>query len=191
VLLVLGLTAAPGLAAESPLAASASPGFVPQARFDAIPEGSASVMVDLSGAMLRLVAIASSAADPAFADLVGKLEAVRVRLVEVDRVPDAATLRAALRATAEALHDQGWQTSIRSRDEDSDVDILQREVEGRIVGLAVILFEDGDEAGLINLVGEIDPSELAILAEGLRIEALRGRDWAPPRSSEPERRPEP
>lgn len=175
-LTLLGVLALPGQAASSPETPTL-PRPLSEAELELVPESAASVIVNLAGPMLKLVSAATRDAEPAVSALVSKLQTVQVRLAPLSALPDAEAVRGALRRISDRLHEDGWRTSIRSREGDEEVSILQYEAAGRVYGVTVLLFESDGEVGIIQLLGEIDPSQLAALAEPLHLEAL-SRDYA-------------
>jgi Domain of unknown function (DUF4252) len=178
--LVWGMFGALGLGLSGGTASAVEPPPAPhplsEAELEFVPESAASVIVNLAGPMLTLVSAATRDAEPAVSALVSRLEAVKVRLAPLAALPDAEAVRVGLRRISDRLSGEGWRTSIRSRDEDAEVSILQYEARGRVYGVTVLIFESDGEAGIIQLLGEIDPSQLAVLAEPLHVDAL-SRDF--------------
>jgi hypothetical protein len=168
----VGAVGGRAFAAEEPI----SPRPLSEADLEIVPESAASVIVNLAGPMLTLVSAATRNSDPAVSGLVSKLQTVKVRLAPLTALPDVEAVREGLRQISERLRGEGWHITIRSREEDEEVSILQYEAGDRVYGVTVLLFASDGEAGILQLLGEIDPSQLAVLAEPLHVDAL-SRDF--------------
>lgn len=133
------------------------------------------LFVSVKGVLLNLVAEASSIEDPELADLLRKLKAVEVRGFKMGEV-DARAMRTEASRFARELQKRGWEQAVRVRDEDEQVDLLLRSDGKTIAGLVVVVASDDDETVFVNIVGEIDPSQLARLGRKFDIDELE-RDW--------------
>ncbi len=167
VLAVAWLVAAP-TSAQEPRSGSRE---LPPGVFDAIPQDAATVEINLSGAMLRLVAAAAEVEEPEFAALVRGLERVQVRFAE-DVDPELGpTLLEGVELAAESLRRAGWTQQVSIREGSERVMVFGREEAGRLTGLT-ILFVEESEAGVVHLVGEVDPDRLGVLTQGLALPDL-------------------
>ena len=64
------------------------------------------------------------------------------------------------------------QTIVRARDEGEEFYLYLRQEESGIVGLAVLVVEEGGDAAVINIVGDIDMTQIARLGRKLNIPHL-------------------
>lgn len=189
-LLALAVSLAPPLAAPAaaqsgrPPAAPAlrgDPGFVD---FDSlgIPEpGKRTLKVSLYGPTLRLLAEAVRGEEPAFADLISKLQGIFAHIYQVPAGSQRGLLAHA-EAAARGLERRGWETVFETRGEDGEASLIQvRTGPEKILGLSVMFFDPEGTVGFINVVGDISPEEIGRLAEQLDIDGLSGLELDKPK----------
>jgi hypothetical protein len=118
------------------------------------------VEVNIKGALLELVAEASRYEDPELADLLTKLRAIQVR--GFDLAPaDYGVLETRISDLGQRLEADGWDTVVRVREDNEYVNMFVRVHEGAIAGMMVMTLAPGDdESYFINIVGQIDPSQI-------------------------------
>ena len=159
----LFLVSAAGRAETTPL--SEHPGYFPIEELGVISDEEASVEINLTGAMLKMIGKATFAEDPEFAKIVSDLEAIRVRIAPMEKL-DPGKTRDAMARGAALLEERGWQAMVRIRDDGENVYIYNRESDDSMVGMTVLVV-DSDEAVVVNLVGTIDFENLGSLVMGL------------------------
>lgn len=148
------------------------PGQFPLDDLDILNRDELVVEVNLKGPLLRLVAAATRSEEPAFAELIASLEAVRVRVAELEEV-DAKKVREGLGRAAAWLDDNDWDVIVRTREDDEEVYVYSRDDGEEIAGLAVLVVDAaGGEVVLVNIVGNVDWSQLEKLAEAFNIPQL-------------------
>jgi hypothetical protein len=176
-LLLLGLLGTAAAAAHAEPRLSDLPGYIPIEQLGLFSHQDLSIEVNLEGPLLRLVGESTSKSDPEFSHLVAELKAIRVRVVQLDQGSaaklGAEALRGQLRDAAHWLESRGWNAIVRVHEKQSDDFIYARQNADQIVGLAVLHFEAGHEAALVNLVGRFDPAQLGRLGRNLDIEPLK------------------
>jgi hypothetical protein len=133
------------------------------------------LFVSVKGVLLNLVAEASSLDDPDLADLLRKLKAVQVRGYKNDGV-DLKAAHGRATAFTRDLEKKGWEPAVRVRDEDERVELLMRSDGKVIAGLMIVVSNEKDETVFVNIVGDIDPSQIARLGRKFDIDELE-RDW--------------
>lgn len=146
------------------------PGFFPLDSIGGLTSDDVSLEVNLQGAMLELVALATAEDDPELSQLVSGLRAIRVRIAPVARI-DLAAMRSSFPNAARRLEETGWRAMLRAREEDEEIYMFAREVKGEILGLTLLAFDE-EEVVLLNLVGELDLARLGSLARGLDLPLL-------------------
>lgn len=146
------------------------PGYFPIEDLGILPEENITLEINLTGPMIKFIALAADEEEPELSRLVEGLESIRVRGADLDTAR-AAGVRSGIRNATQMLTEKGWNSMVRMRDEDEEVYIYFKEQEGEMMGLTVLSLE-GDEAMLINLVGKIDPAGLGSLASGLDLPQL-------------------
>lgn len=129
--------------------------------------------VNLSTPLLRLAARTAEEKEPEAAQILARLKSVRVTVVglsESNRAladEDVSKVRAVLANT-------GWEQVVRVQESGADlaVHFKMRGAEA-VEGVVVTLFDGQKEAVLVNVVGDISPSELSQLGDRLRIQPLK------------------
>jgi hypothetical protein len=156
VTLAVSMTAAAGPAWAQ--AQDSHPGYYPVEAMGLLAADEMEVNVDLQGAMLQVAAAAmqEEGEDADLAQLVSKLERVRVQ-VGPPRPDQAEAIRAALDRAVGQLEGSGWKRILSVLEEDEQVYLFARELEGVIVGLTAMVSDGGGEVVLVNVVGSIDP----------------------------------
>jgi hypothetical protein len=147
------------------------PRYLPFAELAILPHQDLKVEINLEGALLDMIAGASSGDDPEMAKLIGGLKSIRVQVASLKET-NAGSIHARLEQTAAWLDQHGWKTVIRAQDKGEEDFIYVREVGGTVVGLTVLTFQPGDEAAVINIVGRIDPAQIGRLGRGLNLPQL-------------------
>lgn len=146
------------------------PGYFPIEDLGIFPPESLNLEINLTGPMIKFIALATNEEEPELSQLVEELESIRVRGADLEKT-DTEVVRSGILAAAEKLKESGWTSMVRIRDTDEEVYIYFKEKDGEMMGLTVLTLED-DEGMLINLVGKIDPEGLGRLASGLDLPQL-------------------
>lgn len=146
------------------------PGYFPIEDLGILPDEAINLEINLTGPMIKFIALATNEEEPELSRLVEGLESIRVRGADLETI-SADQVRSGIRQASERLADNGWISMVRIRDEDEEVYIYFKEQEEEMMGLTVLSLEN-DEVMLINLVGKIDPAGLGSLASGLDLPQL-------------------
>ena len=146
------------------------PGYFPVEDLGILPEESITLEINLTGPMLKFIALATDEEEPELTEILEGLQSIRVRGADLETL-DVEAIRSGIRDAAEKLATSGWISMVRMRDKDEEVHIFFKEQNGEMVGLTVLSVEE-DEAMFINLVGKIDPASLGNLASGLDLPQL-------------------
>lgn len=162
------------------------PGYFPLEELGILDAEELTLEVNLHAPMLKLVAAATRGADPDFSQLVEGLAAVRVRIAPLEDL-DPEKVRANVTRAGRWLRERGWQTIVRTQDDDEQIHIYLKESDGEIVGLAILALDRGKEATVINIAGPIDLSKLGSLARKLDIPLLE--EAVPEKSPKSEKEP--
>ena len=150
------------------------PGYVNLDQFEEWFDEEPSIIVNIKGALLKLVAEASRYEDPDLADLLHKLKAVQVRGYRLGWADFKGVERRA-NAFAKSLQAKGWDTVVRVRDDDEHVHVYVRVNDGVIAGMMVMVVSlDDDETYFLNIVGEINPEQIGRIGRKFDIEPLDG-----------------
>ena len=146
------------------------PGYFPIEDLGILQEESINLEINLTGPIMKFIALATDEEEPELSRLVEGLESIRVRGADLDSL-GAEAVRSAIRNTTQKLAERGWTSMVRIRDHDEEIYIYFKDQDGEMVGLTVLSLEE-DEAMLINLVGKIDPAGLGSLARSLDLPQL-------------------
>jgi hypothetical protein len=167
-LLVLLLGANGATAQRNP---SDDPGWVDLGALG-LGSGEATLEIFLEGPLIRMVAEAVRGEDARFADLLGKLRAVKVQVFSLEGADDAATVQRS-DDTVRRLEGRGWKPVFRVREGGERVFLyLKENAGGTIDGVFVMAAQPGDSVTLVNIVGDFDPVELGRLGASLNIDPL-------------------
>lgn len=148
------------------------PGFLDLNTIESWFDEEAHIEVNVQGALLNLVMEASKHEDEELARMLGKLKGVYVRGYHVapETIDRIATRTGRL---ASSLSDQGWETVVRVREDDERVDVFMRTTGDRIAGL-VVMVVDPEETIFVNIVGEIDPSDIGRIGGRFNVPDIPG-----------------
>lgn len=175
---VLALVALALVVAFAPAAANAgtdesykrSPGYVD---FDPIlGEMESSVEVFLKGSLLVIAREAVRDEDPELGDLLSKIEYVRVQVFPVDGAK-ASVLKEKTREVAKQLDKKGWEMTVRVREEGEQVLVYLLPGKNDVIqGVVVMVVEDDEDAAFINIVGDINPTEIGKIGRAFHLDSL-------------------
>ena len=107
--------------------------------------------------------------DPEVQELLRSLDGVRVRVYEVNG--DAARVAGRMDRMSTNLQDDGWEPVMQVRQQDEQVHVLMRTVDGQIKGMTVLVLDGADEAVIVNLMGEIEPEKFSDVMVALDVDA--------------------
>lgn len=107
--------------------------------------------------------------DPEIRELLRGLDGVRVRIYEIDG--DASRVAQHISAMSENLQGDGWAPVMLVREEDEEVHMLMRVVDGQICGMTVLVSDGDSEAVIVNLMGEIRPQQFSDVMVALEVDA--------------------
>ncbi len=181
------LSSGAGVAAEEAL--ESHPGYFSLDELGIVDPDRSSVDINLQGAMLRLVGAAVLQEEPALAQLVSQMKAMRVLVAPVDGL-DPEKTEAAIAGGVTKLEGKGWQRVVRVKEDDEQVHVYLKEAAGEIEGLTLFVFDPSDELTLINIAGRIDVELLGALSQAFDIPPLEAAlEAAEPTLAEAEREP--
>ena len=128
------------------------------------------------------------------------VRACGVKMVEIETEEDFHRLAGPRTAMALFFNDngakgridaKGWERVVAVSEKDQDVGIyLKTRGQDAVEGLVVTVIENGKQAVLVNIVGDIRPEKLADLGEKLGIEPLKNLHQTSGKHAEKSRKPE-
>ena len=107
--------------------------------------------------------------DPEVRELLRSLDGVRVRVYEVDG--DAQNVAVRMDSMSTNLQQDGWEPVMLVREQDQQVHMLMRMVDGEIRGMTVLVLDGDSEAVIVNLMGEIQPDQFSDVMVALDVDA--------------------
>lgn len=163
---------APPLAAQ-PLIED-QPGYVAFDVLSELVDVEPHIEILLKGSLLRLAAEASRAEDEELAELLLGLKAIRVEGYRLgySRRELAEKLRSAARSISKDLRNRGWYRVARVREEENEVYLYVKENGDEIDGLTAMVINEDGEAVFVNIVGQIDPSQIGRIGRKFDIDEL-------------------
>ena len=151
--IVMCLLIVPGAAAQ---AVENMPGYYPLEEIDVFDAGTVEVDIDLGPPMMQIIAAAAQDKEEEFAELASQLNRIRVRVGSVGDA-DVAMVSEQIERAIRELESDGWKPMIRVNEEDAIVRLYSMGSVDTIEGLTMLVYSDGDEVVLANIVGTMDP----------------------------------
>ncbi len=155
------------------------PGLVDGSKFmDFANEDKTLIEVNIRAPLLKVLAKAVHHEDKHAAELLSQIEAVSAIVVTVE---DGDGVRAQIGKITEQLEDKDWDHIARIKENDALVNVLALYDEEAILGLVVMVYEQGgQELVFANIAGRLDMALMASISAGLNIpglEEIAGVDW--------------
>ena len=173
-ILLLALCLLPGIAhAADEL--EAHPGYVDLSAIETVSGREASIEVYLKGPILRLVAEASRLEEPELAEMLTRLKIIQLRgfpLRDDTDPQEISRVKEEIEKIAEQLESQRWEKVVRVREDNEHVYVYLK-LQGEIItGLTVMVTESNDEIILVNIAGDIDPTQIGRIGRRFNITPL-------------------
>lgn len=172
------------------IAETAPAGAIDFGKLTPAADGGQFVEVNIKGNLLNMAARLAAKEEPEIADLLKGIQSIRVNVVGLDDGNRAET-QARIKAVRGELDVKGWERVVSVSEKDQDVGIyLKTRGQDAVEGLVVTVIENGKQAVLVNIVGDIRPEKLADLGEKLGIEPLKNLHQTSGKQTEKSRKPE-
>lgn len=130
--------------------------------------GEPKVRINIGKKLLWFVGLVAKHGDKDVAELLKKLDGVRVEVYKLDHNTDAAVN--VVKDVSAQLQARDWEPIISIQEEDEQVRIYVKMSEEEINGLVVMVVKPGDEAVFINIIGDIDPAQVGKVTQALDID---------------------
>ena len=153
--------------------AETSPGFLEFGKIMPAKNGEF-VEIDLDESLLGLAAQFAEGQEKEAAQILRGLKQVRVHVIGLDEENRSSVLERVSEVRAE-LAKEGWKRVAVVKDpKGADVAIFARTRGGNsIQGLAITVVDEGKQAVIVNIVGEIKPEQITALGNRFNIEPLK------------------
>jgi uncharacterized protein DUF4252 len=133
-------------------------------------ESDLSVNVNVEAPLLRLLA-ALDGHDREASEVLGKLDAVQVRVLPLSGEDRTADLLHKVDELSRKLDASGWDHIVRVRERNERVEVYLQHDGTAVSGLAVLAIDPQEEAVFVNLVGDIDLKHLGSIGRHLHIDS--------------------
>jgi hypothetical protein len=148
------------------------PGFVDFGKIEEVAGGS-TVDVHLKGPLLGMAARIVEKSEAEAGALLRNLKLVRVSVFKLDDA-NRAEVHKRIKDVRASLAAEKWEQIVSVREKSEDVGIyIKTRGEDSIEGLVVTVLDGSKEAVFINIVGDLKPEQLAMVADKLNIDPLK------------------
>ena len=89
--------------------------------------------------------------------MISKLKGIRVQIYSLDENTEAA--RDQFGKTKSSLKSSGWEPIVQVNEDDEQVLVYMKMVEGNMEGMTVMVVDD-EEAVFVNVIGQLNPAQL-------------------------------
>ena len=152
--IVCALLALPAMAQEDELKDLA--GYVDFGDLS-ITYGEPKITINLGGTMLNFVGMMTNSENPETSEMISKLKGIRVQIYSLDENTEAA--RDQFGKTKSSLKSSGWEPIVQVNEDDEQVLVYMKMVEGNMEGMTVMVVDD-EEAVFVNVIGQLNPAQL-------------------------------
>lgn len=132
--------------------------------------GEPRVEVNLGKPMLSLLKTMSANSDPELGNLLATLEQISVKVYNLNKSSGVAL--EAMNTLIKSLEKLGWSVIVNVNENDQKIRIFTKLTNDVMDGLVVVVVSNGEpgEAIFINIVGQIDPAQVAKVTKSLNID---------------------
>ncbi len=137
-----------------------------------IPDGAAEVQdIDLGDVLLSIANDAKEQGDSSLAQALSMIHSVRVKAFSLTE-KDLPRTEKAVKKIMSKLEKGGWSRLIYAKDDQETVTVNTKSVDGKMVGLMVVVFDPTDEAVFVNVAGDLNLGTLFQLAQKFGVDDL-------------------
>lgn len=129
--------------------------------------GEPKVNITIGGTILNFVGAMAKKDDPEAAAVFSKLKGVRVSTYNTEG--DAGAALDQLNSVKSKLQSSNWEPVVQVNDGDEQVQIFLK-VAGEVIDGLVLMAVDEEEAVFINVIGSLDPNELAQVMDNFDVD---------------------
>jgi len=135
--------------------------------------GEPKVEINLGSALMSMVGVFAKSEDPELAEVLSKLEFIKVRVYSLNGKMDKANTT--IDKISKKLRTDNWDTlvTVNNQEENQKVRIFSKMTNDIIDGIVVMVVspeKSGGEAVFINIVGEIDPAKISKVTKTLDVD---------------------
>jgi hypothetical protein len=131
------------------------------------------VEVNLPSNLIMLATQVVEKQEPDVARLIGGLQLVRVNVIGLDD-NNRPEIEQRMDKVSKELAGKGWQRIVSAHQQGKEANIfLKMTDKGAVQGLVAMVMDGKEHAVFANIVGEIKPEQISMLADKLHIDALK------------------
>lgn len=131
--------------------------------------GEPKVEINLSAALIGMVGAFSGQSDPELAAMLNKLEFIKVRIYDFNQKPADHALES-IQDVSSVLRRNSWLSVVSVNEVNQKVRVFTQVTNDIVDGLVLMAVDTlSSEAVFINIVGEINPTDLAKITESLNM----------------------
>ncbi|MFT7561056.1 MAG: hypothetical protein ACI93R_002981 [Flavobacteriales bacterium] len=132
--------------------------------------GEAKVEVNLGASLIGLVSMFAREEDPEVAKIMSTIESVKVRVYTLNKNSNKAVEM--VDSITKRIRKDKWEPIVSINEDNEKVRIFIKMTDEKIDGLVVMAIDNSRESGeavFVNIVGEIDPANIATVTKSLNI----------------------
>jgi len=135
--------------------------------------GEPKITINLGGTMLNFVGMMTESEEPETAELISKLKGIRVQIYSTEDNADIAwnqfdEVKGNLKST-------GWEPIVQINEKDEKV-LVYMKMEGDNMEGMTVMVVDEEEAVFVNIIGQLNPTELGRVMESFDVDVELGMD---------------
>lgn len=136
-------------------------------------KGGQFIEVNLKGNLLGMAARVADKEEPEAAALLKSIQSINVHVIGLDDGNRASTQQRITEIRGQ-LEAKGWEKNVTVKEEQSDIAVYTK-LHGQesVEGIVVTIFEEKQQAVVVNIVGDIRPEKLISVGERFDIEPLK------------------
>lgn len=129
--------------------------------------GEPKISINIGGTMLQFVGLMSGDSNPETAKMFSALKGIRVFGYNTDADPSVA--REKFSEVKSSLKSNGWEPVVQINEENEQV-LIYMKLNGSVMDGMTVMTVDDEEVMFINIIGQLDPSQLGKVMDGLDID---------------------
>jgi len=129
--------------------------------------GEPKVIINLGGTMLNFVGMMGASDDPDTAEMISKLKGVRVQMFDINE--NAGAAKNQFKEVKSSLNSSGWEPIVQVNEDDQQV-LIYMKMEGENMEGMTVMVVDDEEAVFVNVIGQLNPSELGKVMDVLDVD---------------------
>jgi hypothetical protein len=148
-------------------------GIVDFGKFTPSGSGGQFVEVNITSNLIAMISRLTKTSEPEIANLIEGIKTIRVNVIGLTD-DNREEIQERMKGIRTQLDTQGWERLVTVQQQQQDVGVhLKLRGQEAVEGLVVTVMQGTKEAVFINIVGNIQPENLAIIGERFNIDPLK------------------